>query len=146
MKSKDYYYALIAISALGVMSQTFELFNEQINRLLIAGGIVALAVFYLFELKNVREEGKKKKSYKFWRYFNLVNQDLAPEQKSKKSTPFGTSYTYIPPIGISSQRFNNKKMEIIEHTKADNVDINYNKGDIIIDLYHPKDADINHLK
>ncbi|NMC55867.1 MAG: hypothetical protein GYA50_01420 [Eubacteriaceae bacterium] len=62
MKSKDYYYALIAISALGVMSQTFDLFNEYINRVLIAGGIAALAVFYLFELKNVRKEHKKRRA------------------------------------------------------------------------------------
>jgi SNF family Na+-dependent transporter len=83
MKSKDYYYALIAISALGIMSQTFELFSDTINRILIAGGICVLAVFYLLELKNAREEYRKKKSYKFWKYFNLVSQDSAPVKKQE---------------------------------------------------------------
>lgn len=146
MKNKDYYYALIAVSALGVMSQTFELFNDYINRILIAGGIAALAVFYLFELKNVRKEHRKKKSYKFWKYFNLVSQDSAPIKKCETVREYGSSYSYEPPVGISSEKFKSKRLELLEYTNADDINIKYNNGNIVIDVYHSKEANIKHLE
>ncbi len=146
MKSKDYYYALIALSALGIMSQTFELFSDTINRILIAGGIAALAVFYLLELKNAREEYRKKKSYKFWKYFNLVSQDAAPVKKHETEKEYGSSYCYEPPAGVSSEKFKSKKLELVEYTNADDINIKYSSGYIVIDIYHSKNADIKHLE
>lgn len=146
MKSKDYYYALIAISALGIMSQTFELFNNTVNQMLITGGIVALVVFYLLELKNAREEYKKKNSYKFWKYFNLVSRDLAPIKKQQYQKEYGSSYCYEAPAGVSSEKFKSKKLELIEYTNADDINIKYSNGHIIIDVYHSKNSNIKHLQ
>lgn len=146
MKSKDYFYALIAISALGIIGHTFELFNNFVSKILIAGGISLLAVFYLIEFKNAREEYKKKKSYKFWKHFSLVSCDEAPEKKYETTKNYGSSYAYIPPAGVSSEKFKSKKLELKEFIKADDIVIKYSKGDIIIDVYHKKNADINHLE
>jgi len=145
MKNKDLYYALIAASVLGIISQTFELFSELINSILITGSIGLLTVIYITDLICVKKEIQKKNSYKFWKYFNLVSQNDAPSKISSYSTPYGTTYRYIPPIGVSSAKFNSKYLELKEYTKADDVDIKYDKGEIVIDLFHAKDADIEEL-
>ncbi|NMC55868.1 MAG: hypothetical protein GYA50_01425 [Eubacteriaceae bacterium] len=76
----------------------------------------------------------------------MVSQDSAPVKKHETVKEYGSSYYYEPPIGVSSERFRNKKLELLEYTNADDINIKYSKGNIVIDLYYKKNADIKHLE
>ena len=134
MKNKDIYSGLTALFFIGVIGYIFDVLGR------------LESFIYIKDRKNAKIEKERKETYKFWKYFNLVSQDQAPVKKSKSTVPHGTSYRYEPPIGVGSNKFNGKNLELKEYTKADNVSIKYDNGDIVIDLYHAKDADINNLE
>ena len=125
------YYAGIGASIVGAASSTFGILSPLQSGLFIAGGVLASALHLTIE----NEKKRRERDIDFWKRFDLVKEDMPPLLQEKIKRPFGYSLRYTPVIGLSSETFKTKELELAEYFDVKKVDISYNNKNIFIDVY-----------